>query len=80
MNESSLKTIAVNMTEDSLDKDIFEQEKIHRAVVRAIPNIKILNTNAYPSRLYVVRTKGNLSLSFSLMYKDTDKCPSSDNF
>lgn len=33
MNDSSLKTIAVNMTEDSLDKEIFEQEKNHGTIV-----------------------------------------------
>ena len=80
MIEYTLKKSAGNMIEDSLDKDIFEQEKNHGTIVQAVLNIKIPNTYAYPSRLYVVRTKGNLWLSFSLMYKDTDKCPSSDNF
>ena len=80
INESTLKTSAGNMIEDSLDKDIFEQEKNHGTIVWAIPNIRIPNTMVYPSRLYVVRAKGNVWLSFSLMYKDTDKCPSLDNF
>ena len=80
MNISSLKTIAVNMTEDSLDKDIFQQEKVHSTVVKAIPNIKVLNTNAYPSRVYVVRTKGNVMIGFCLMFRDINKCPASDNF
>ena len=44
INESTLNTSVGNMIEDSLDKDIFEQEKNHGIIVRAIHNIKVPNT------------------------------------
>ena len=64
INESMLVSslVAEKNEENSFHNDIILQGKssVVGTIVRPIPNIKESNTNAFPSRLYVVNTKAQV--------------------
>ena len=78
------QTISVtnNSKEGSFDRDILLQgtSKFIGTVVRPIPNIKEHGKYSYPSRLYIMKTKANVWLASSMMYRDVDKCPFLESF
>ena len=80
MNQCTLNTNTEHSIADSLENDIFMQEYTNGTIVQPVPNKKIPNTLAFPRRVYVVVSKANVWLCFCLMYRNTDKCPSSDSF
>ena len=68
--------------ETSFNSDILKQGEIGivGTIIRPVLNKKEGNTNSFPSCLYVVTTKAGIWLAFSLMYKETVKCPFSESF
>ena len=69
------------------DKELFHNDILLQGksnivviVVCPIPNIKERGKKSFPARLYVITTKANVWLAFSLMYHDLDKCPFSETF
>ena len=71
-----------NIEQISFDNDMLLQGRsnIVGSIIKPIPNIKEEGKMSYPCRVYVVSTKANIWIAFSMLYRDIDKCPYSDSF
>ena len=71
-----------NVEEISFHNDMLLQGRsnIVSSIIWPIPNIKEEGKMSYPCRMYVVSTKANIWIAFSMLYRDIDKCPYSDSF